>query len=146
MDDMADEETFEHELAGRMMVFKKTSPTQMLALQRYAQQLKDKIDVAVEAEDEMELVKLVGTLNSITWETVESRFTDPDDLTFVQLKVATGILNEADLLTILTNGYKRPPEPDDDADPKPAGKKPVKKAAKATPAQRRKAANGRATR
>ena len=84
MDDMADEETFEHELAGRMMVFKKTSTTQMLVLQRYAQHLKEQMDVAVEAKDEVALAALVTKLNNITWEAVESRFTDPDDLDFVQ--------------------------------------------------------------
>lgn len=126
------------------MVFKKTSTTQMLVLQRYAQHLKEQMDVAVEAKDEVALAALVTKLNNITWETVESRFTDPDDLDFVRTKIVTGVLGEEDLLRILTNGYKRPAGPDDDADPKPAVKKAAKK--KATPAQQRKAANGRATR
>jgi hypothetical protein len=144
MDAMADkgnEDTFEHELAGRTMVFKKTSGTQMLVLQRYANVLKEKFEAAAEAGDEVEVTKLAKKLENITWETVESRFTSEEDLDWVQMKVVTGVLAEADLLAILTNGYKRPVEPDDDADPAPkkAAKKVARKAT--TPAQ--KAANQR---
>src|SRR5688572_25409024 len=129
MADKGNEDTFEHVLAGRTMVFKKTSGTQMLVLQRYANVLKEQIDKAAEAGDDEAITKLVGKLNNITWETVESRFTSPEDLEWVQMKVVTGVLGEADLLAILTNGYKRPTEPDDDADPAPkrAAKKAVKK-------------------
>lgn len=144
MAELGNQDTFEYELAGRLMVFKKTTQVQMLVLQRYANQLKEKIDVAAAAEDAETMVDLVGKLNNITWETVESRFTNPEDLAFVQTKIVTGVLDESDLLMILTNGYKRPVEPDDDADPKPVRKKAAVK--KATPAQQRKAANGRATR
>lgn len=136
MADKGNGDTFEHVLAGRTMVFRKTSGTQMLVLQRYANVLKEQIDAAVETDDAAKIAELVGKLNNITWETVESRFTDPADLEWVQTKVVTGVLGEADLLAILTNGYKRPAEPDDDADPAPA-KKAVKKAVKKTANPRR---------
>lgn len=137
MADKGNGDTFEHVLAGRTMVFKKTSGTQMLVLQRYANVLKEQIDAAAEADDADKITELVGKLNNITWETVESRFTDPADLEWVQTKVVTGVLGEADLLAILTNGYKRPVEPDDDADPAPAKKATKKAPAKKTANPRR---------
>lgn len=144
MEDKGNVGTFEYELAGRMIVFKKTTHTQMIVLQRYATVIKEQIDAAAQAEDSDKMTELVGKLNNITWETVESRFTNPEDLAFVQTKIVTGVLDEADLLMVLTNGYKKPAEPDDDADPKPVRKKAAVK--KATPAQQRKATNRRAAR
>lgn len=143
--DMADEgnpDTFEYTVKGRECVFKKISKSQIIMLKRYIESLQLKSVKAQTEEDLESLVQLAAKMNEATWTTIESQFTDPQDLEWVQLEIIAGRMKEEDLLPLLSNGHKNV-TPDDDADPVPAkrpGRKaPAKKAAKkAAPAPRAK--------
>jgi hypothetical protein len=141
---MADEggvDTFEHLVGDRMMVFKKISKSQIIMLQRYVNGLQDKAAQALKDEDVDAMLQYAGKMNQATWSTIESQFTNPDDLEWVQLEIIAGRLDERDLLPLLSNGHKATQTPEDDADPvvakRPGRKAPAKKAAKkAAPARR----------
>jgi len=142
---MADEgsvETFEYAVKGRLCVFKQISKSQIIMLKRYIESLQLKSVAAQNEEDLGSLIALAAKMNEATWTTIESQFTDPADLEWVQLEIIAGRLEEQDLLPLLSNGHKHNDIPDD-ADPAPAkrpGRKvPAKKAAKkAAPAPRAK--------
>jgi ribosomal protein L12E/L44/L45/RPP1/RPP2 len=111
-------------------------------LKRYIESLQLKSATAQKEEDLDSLIKLAGKMNEATWTTIESQFTDPQDLEWVQLEIIAGRLEEQDLLPLLSNGHKAADTPDDDADPAPAkrsGRKApaAKKAAKKTAPARR---------
>lgn len=129
---MADEvsaDTFEHTLAGRKMVFKKTERSQLMMLQRIVRRIEQQMHGVA---DKPEQVSALATqLSDVAFEAVESRFTDPADLEFVTRHVLRGVIVEDDLWAILSNGRKANEAPDDDADPAPA-KKVAKAAAKKT--------------
>jgi ribosomal protein L12E/L44/L45/RPP1/RPP2 len=147
---MADEgnvDTFEHIVGGRTMAFNKISKSQIIMLQRYVNGLQDKANTALQAEDVDAMLKYATKMNEATWSTIESQFTNPDDLEWVQLQIIAGHLDEKDLLPLLSNGHKVAQAPEDDADPAPAKKKPGRKAPAAKKAAPRKTANPtRATR
>jgi hypothetical protein len=138
-------ETFEHTLAGRLMVFKRTQRTQILVLERYSTVLQGQIEAALAADDQDTVIKLINKLNEATWSAVESRFTSEDDLDFARMKIINGELEEKHLMQILSNGYVRQ-EPDDDADPAPPVKKAAKKAVKKAAAAKKTANPRRASR
>lgn len=132
---MADEGsagTFEYTIKDRLCVFKRISKSQIIMLQRYIQSLQQKSAVAQGAEDLDALIKLAAKMNEATWTTIESQFTNPDDLEWVQLEIIAGRMQEEDLLPLLSNGHKRT-ETEDDADPAPA-KRPGRKAPARKPA------------
>jgi hypothetical protein len=138
MADKGSADTFEYELAGRMMVLRKTTRSQLMMLQRMLGQLQDQMHRA--ADDPETVGALLSQLNDIAFEAAESRFTNPLDLAHVQREVLRGNVEESDIYAILSNGNKAVAPPDDDADPVPAKrarKAAVKKAAAKKPATRR---------
>jgi len=141
MADQGNADTFEHIVEGRTMVFKKIAKSQIIMLQRYVSGLQEKAAKALADEDVDSMLKFAGKMNEATWTTIESQFTNPEDLEWVQLEIIAGRLDEKDLLPLLSNGHKVPDAPPDDADPvaikRPGRKAPAKKAAKkAAPARR----------
>lgn len=137
---MADEgsaDTFEYVINGRTMVFNKMHKGKIGMLERHIESLQRRSQVAQDAEDVEALIKLAKKMNDATWTTVESQFTDPEDLDWVQVEIIAGRLDEGDLLPLLSNGRKIV-IPDDDADPAPAAKRPGRKAPakKAAPVRR----------
>lgn len=140
---MADEgnaDTFEYPVNGRVLTLRKLSRAQLEMLRRYIEGLQRQSVAAIEADDVETVVALGKKMSDATWTTVESQFLISDDLEWVQMEVLANRLQEADLMPLLSNGYKHVPV-EDDADPAPAkrpGRKaPAKKAAKA-PAPRAK--------
>lgn len=139
MADKGSEDTFEHIIAGRVILFRKTSKAQLLMLERMSRALVAQMN-ALGPEQADEARELLGKLNDIAFETAESRFIDPADLAFVRTEVLRGNVEEEDVFAILSNGNRRAPAADDDTDPAPAkrAKKTATKAtAKKTPAPRR---------
>jgi|SRR5687767_9858085 len=137
---MADEgavATFEYTVGGRLLTFKKITIPQITMLKRYVESLKLKSAAAIEAEDITTVMALTRKMNEATWTTVESQFTSPEDLEWVQLEIIAGRLQEEDLMPLLSNGTLQTAPPDDDADPTPA-KRPGRKAPakKAAPAKK----------
>ncbi len=129
---MADEgnaDTFEYTIAGRVMVLRKTSRAQLLMLERMGRQVMAQMQ-ALKPDQLDEIRELGAKLNDMAFETAESRFIDPADLSFVRTEVLRGNVEEEDIYAILSNGVRRstPPVPDD-ADPVPA-KRTAKKATK----------------
>jgi hypothetical protein len=137
MADKGSADTFEYELAGRMMVFRKTTRAQLMMLQRMLGQLQDQMNRA--ADDPETVGALLSQLNDIAFEAAESRFTNPLDLAHVQKEVLRGNVEETDIYAILSNGTKTVTVPDDDADPVPAKRvrKAAAKKAPGRPASRR---------
>lgn len=126
MADEGSEDTFEYELAGRTIVFYKTTRPQLQMLQRLLRRIQTQMaDVADEPE---KLADLLTQLNDLTFEAVESRFVNPLDLMFVEKEIIRGNITEQQLNGILTNGKQTAPELADDLDP-PAPKRAAKKAA-----------------
>lgn len=130
---MADEgnaNTFTYTLAGRDIVFYKTTSAQLLMLQRIVQRIQRQMhSVADEPEKVQELML---TLHNTAFEAAESRFTDPLDLIFVEQEVLRGNIDVEQIFAILSNGKYGASEPDDDADLAPVKrtrKAPAKKAA-----------------
>jgi hypothetical protein len=137
MADKVSGDTFEYELAGRVMVFRKTTRAQLMMLQRMLGQLQEQMRQA--ADDPEAVGALLSKLNDIAFEAAESRFTDPSDLDHVRLEVLRGNVEESDIYAILSNGGKVAQPAADDADPTPTKrvrKAPAKKAA-GKPASRR---------
>jgi len=144
---MADEgnvDTFEYTIKGRVCVFRKISKSQIIMLRRYIESLQLKSVTAQKEEDLDSLIKLAGKMNEATWTTIESQFTNPDDLEWVQMEIIAGRMVEQDLLPLLSNGHKAADTPDD-ADPAPA-KRPGRKAPAAKKAAKKAAPARRATR
>ena len=140
MADKGNEDTFEYAIAGRTMVFRKTSRAQLMMLERMGRQIMAQMNAL--GPDRLDEVRLLGAkINDIAFETAESRFTDPADLEFVRTEVLRGNVEEEEIFAILANGVRRAKvEENDDADPAPAkraAKKATKAVAKKAPAGRR---------
>lgn len=141
MDDMADNDTFEHTLAGRTMVFLKGDPGQVIMLRRYVGVQQEKLVLAQKTKDAAGIAAVMQNINDAVWTAVESRFTSTEDISFVQLQIIAGKLKDKDLLPLLHNGSGEDTRPDD----APPVKKTVKKAAKkAAPVQKNSGLNRRA--
>lgn len=145
MDDMADEvsaDTFPYTLNGRELVFKSVQHGQIIMLERYVDALRVQADKLIEAKDADGVLAIGKKISNAVWTSVESQFTSPDDLEWVQMEIIAGRLTEHDLVPLMSNGIKRVTV-EDDADPAPAkrpGRKaPAKKAARkaATPRAKR---------
>lgn len=140
MADEGSEGTFEYTVGGRLLTFKMVQRGQIIMLNRYVESLRRTAAQLKEAEDLDGMIKIGNKINDATWTTVESQFTNPEDLEWVQMEIIAGRVDERDLLPLLSNGVKRI-EPDDDAEPvaikRPGRKAPAKKAAaKKAPAKR----------
>jgi hypothetical protein len=137
MADKGSEDTFEYELAGRVMVFRKTTRAQLMMLQRMLGQLQEQMHRA--ADDPETVGALLSQLNDIAFEAAESRFINPLDLAHVQREVLRGNVEESDIYRILSNGGSAVTPVPDDADPAPAKRtrKAVAKKAPGKPASRR---------
>lgn len=136
MDDMADEgnaDTFEYTLGGREFIFNRVDRGQIIMLQRYVDTQRAKAAVMRDAGDLDGVIGVGKKISDATWITIESQFTNPEDLEWVQMEIMAKRLDERDLLPLLSGGIKTV-EAEDDADPAPvkrAGRKaPAKKAAK----------------
>lgn len=137
MADKGSADTFEYELAGRVITFRRTTSAQLLMLQRMVTKIQQQLHLAAENPDVIS--ELMSQLNSIAFEAAESRFIDPADLEFVQIEVLRGNISQEQIMGIISNGkVAAASEPDDDADPAPP--KRVRKAAVTKPAARRRAA------
>lgn len=121
------EETFEHTLAGRSIVFLKSDPSRLQLLQRVLKQRQGNLNDALAREDTDVAAMLVRDIHDMVWTAIESQFTDPADLLHVQRAILARELEESDLYPVLANGAVASPA--DDADPPAA--KPRKKAAPA---------------
>lgn len=133
---MADEgnaDTFVYTLAGRDITFRKTTQAQLLLMQRMLRKVMKRAEAM--AQDSDALGDLMIEINDMTFEAVESRFTDPEDLLFVQREILRGNISEHQINSILTNGRPVVIEPDDDADP-PKPKRVSKAAPKKTATRR----------
>ena len=131
---MADEgnaDTFEYTIAGRVMVFKKTTPSQLMMMQRLVRRVQQQMH-AVAGQPE-KVAELVAQLNDMMFEAVESRFVDPLDILVVHTEILRGNVTEEHLMPILSNGNSRAEQPDDDADPVPAKRTRKAAAAKKAP-------------
>lgn len=139
MADKGNEDTFEYTIAGRSIVFRKTSRAQLLMLERMGRQIMAQMQ-ALDPEQLNEIRELGAKINDIAFETAESRFIDPADLEFVRTEILRGNVEEDEVFAILANGNRRSVQSDDDADPTPAKrapKKTTKAVAKKAPAGRR---------
>src|SRR5687768_15304477 len=127
---MADEgnaDTFEYPIGGRTLLFNKVTKAQMIMLNRYVDTQRRKAKEAMDAKDleamnskDLDIVIAIGKkIDDATWTTIESQFTNPDDLEWVQMQIIAGRISEDDLYPLLSNGIKRV-EAEDDADPAPA--------------------------
>ena len=139
MADKGNEDTFEYTIAGRAIVFRKTSRAQLLMLERMGRQIMAQMHAL--GPDELDKVRELGSrINDIAFETAESRFMDPADLEYVRTEVLRGNVEEDEIFAILRNGTRRSEQSDDDAEPavtKRAAKKATKAVAKKAPAGRR---------
>lgn len=132
---MADEgnaDTFEYPVNGRTLVLRKIESARVGMLARYWESMEAKAGASTDPD---EIVRIAKEMSDAVWGMVESQFTNPRDLEFVQKEIIAGRLTEAALGPIMANGQTRVSPPDDDADPVPAKKTPgrkapVKKAAK----------------
>lgn len=144
MAEQGNADTFEYTLAGRTMVFHKTTRTQLIMIQRMMLRIHSQL-VDTPQDDDAKLSELMTQMLDMTMEAAESRFTDPLDLMFVEKEILRGNIDENDIMGILANGQRPGGQRDDDADPPPpkraakaAGRKtPAKKAANSTTASRR---------
>lgn len=130
MDNMADSggaDTFEYTINGRVLVFHKIDQGQLIMLERYVDTQRAKAAKMVEAEDLDGVIEIGKKINKAVWTTVESQFTSPDDLEWVQMEIIARRLIEDDLIPLLSNGITRTPV-QDDADPPPPVKRPGRKA------------------
>lgn len=130
MDNMADSggaDTFEYTINGRVLVFHKIDQGQLIMLERYVDTQRAKAAKMVEAEDLDGVIEIGKKINKAVWTTVESQFTSPDDLEWVQMEIIARRLTEDDLIPLLSNGITRTPV-QDDADPPPPVKRPGRKA------------------
>lgn len=127
---MADEgnaNTFKYTLAGREITFLRSTPAQMLMMQRIASRIHKQMD-ALTDDDPGKLGELMFQLNDFVFEAAESRFTDPQDLLFVEQQILRGNISQDEVYGIIHGGRSAAQAPpDDDADPVPA--KPPRKAA-----------------
>ena len=88
MADKGSEDTFTYKLGGRDIVFRKTSMSQLMMMQRMVRRTQQQMHAV--ADDPKAIGELVAGLNDMAFEAIESRFTDPLDLQFVHLGVIRG--------------------------------------------------------
>lgn len=128
---MADEgtvDTFEHTIGGRSMRFRHLKRSQLMMMQRLHQVGMDRLANLPPDVDRATIDGYIRDLSDATWTTIESLFTSPDDLHWVQMAILRGDVEEKDLTSILFGGEEHIEPAPDDADPAP--KKPRKAAAK----------------
>jgi len=136
MADEGSEDTFTYKVGGRDIVFRKTTMSQLMMMQRIVRRTEAQMHAA--AKDPQTIQELMSQLNDMAFEAIESRFVDRTDLEFVHLGVLRGTISQEDLMPILSNGKTGTAAPDD-ADPVPAKRARKAPAKKATtkPASRR---------
>lgn len=123
---MADEDTFETTIAGRMMRFRKSSEGQLIALQRVMNRLKLQFN---SAEDPVVRREAATRLGTTVLDVAESRFTDPADRDWVEERMLLGEIDIPDIMRIFSNGHVvEDPEPDDAPPKKTAAKRSPKAA------------------
>lgn len=129
MADEDSEDTFEYTIDGKLMVFKKMSPTRLLLVGRMNDVAVRNVKQAEAAKDKEAYVKYTNQIMEIFWSAVEAHFIDPDDLAHVQQAVIAGRIDLKDVAPLLSNGRKAGDEDDDT--PPPTSKPVRKRAAKA---------------
>lgn len=133
MSDQVAPDTFTYTLAGREMTLLTTSNGQRLMIQRRMRRMRDELDRTVDT-DPKQWEELFEKLEHFTWDIVETKFINPDDLEFVEKQILAGKVDINEAYSILSNGVRRKAAQADDADPapaKPRGRKaPAKKPAK----------------
>lgn len=129
--------TFTLTLAGREILFNKTSPGQITAMQRYI----DKIRIQMIGADETTISQLFTKINKIMLDVIDTRFADEQDREYIEKQLMFGAIDIRELMVVLSNGNKPKPATPDDEPPTPvkkAAKKPARKpAAKKTTNPRR---------
>jgi hypothetical protein len=129
---MADEDTFETTIAGRTMLFKKSSEGQLIALQRVLNRLRTQFSTA---EDPVVRREAATKLGATVLDVAESRFVDPADRDWVEEQMLLGLVDIPEVMKIFSNGAVREePQPDDA--PPPAKKTAAKRSPKAAPAKK----------
>lgn len=128
---MTQNDTFPYTLSGREISFLNPDPKRLMLLQRVLRQTQSQLKGAQDRDDAELAQMLMRDMNDMIWTALESQFTDPADLMFVQTEILARRIQEEDLYPIL-NGGKTVVEVQDDADP-PAAKPRKKAAPKAAP-------------
>lgn len=137
MSDQTPENTFTLTLAGREILFNKTSPGQITAMQRYI----DKIRIQMIGADDDTISQLFTKINKIMLDVIDTRFVHEEDREYIEKQLMFGGIEVQEIMVVLSNGNKPKPVTPDDQPPaakKTAGRKaPAKKAAKKTANPRR---------
>jgi hypothetical protein len=122
---MADEDTFELPIGGRLIWFKKSSEGQLVVLQRVLNRVRAQFSAATEQAEQR---AHADRLAKLVLDAAESRFVHEADRDWVEEQLIIGAIDLPDIMPIFANGAMKPAKDPDDAPP-PAKKANARKAA-----------------
>lgn len=139
MSEQTPENTFTLTLAGREILFNKTSPGQVTVMQRYIERIRAQMD----GVDDAAMGELFTKINRVMLDVVDTRFAKEEDRDWVEQQMMQGKLEISELLEVLRNGAPHTPRPADDDTPPTPAKRPGRKTPAAKKAAAKKAATSR---